>query len=259
MNTIWSEKKQGIKTLYLSRKLRFDDMFFEQYKKAFDLDKDAEIRILEIGCGPGALAEALRRWYPKADITALDRDTNFLSFGKQNVAGVEFVEGDAEHLPFDDDSFDVTISNTVSEHIEPKAFFGEQFRVLKPGGICLCLSARRGISCVAPCLQKMSEDEEKFWKSVAPENETEKYGVCRYPMSEAELPATMEQYGFSKVSTDYAVINLTPDNPKYSMQMAEAMIESMRQTNLEAINAVHSTDEEKAHEAVNAKYDERLR
>ena len=61
MNTIWSEHVQGTMTLYLSRKLRFDDMFFEQYKDVFDLDRNAKLRILEIGCGPGALAEAMHR------------------------------------------------------------------------------------------------------------------------------------------------------------------------------------------------------
>ena len=74
MNTTWSEHVQGINTLYMSRKLRFDDMFFDQYDKNFGLDREKELRILEIGCGPGALAEALKRWYPKAKITAVDRD-----------------------------------------------------------------------------------------------------------------------------------------------------------------------------------------
>ena len=58
MNTIWSEHVQGTMTLYLSRMLRFDDMFFEQYKDVFDLDRNAKLRILEIGCGPGALASS---------------------------------------------------------------------------------------------------------------------------------------------------------------------------------------------------------
>ena len=165
MNTVWSEYVQGIMTLYLSRKLRFDDMFFEQYKKTFDLDRSAGMKILEIGCGPGALAESMHRWYPNAHITAIDRDSNFISFAKENIAGVDFREGDAVHLPFGDDSFDVTISNTVQEHVEPAAFWGEQRRVLKPGGIALCLSARRGLHCVAPCLEK-TEKEIAFWESL---------------------------------------------------------------------------------------------
>ena len=41
MNTIWSEHVQGTMTLYLSRMLRFDDMFFEQYKDVFDLMQKA--------------------------------------------------------------------------------------------------------------------------------------------------------------------------------------------------------------------------
>ena len=32
MNTIWSENVQGIMTLYLSRRLRFNDLFFKEYK-----------------------------------------------------------------------------------------------------------------------------------------------------------------------------------------------------------------------------------
>ena len=133
MNNVWSEHVQGIMTLYLSRKLRFDDIFFEQYKSMFQLDPKSNLKILEIGCGPGALAEALHRWYPKAEITAVDRDSNFISFAQNNISGVTFVEGDATRLPFADDSFDVTISNTVQEHVEPTAFWGEQKRVLKPG------------------------------------------------------------------------------------------------------------------------------
>ena len=40
MNNIWSEHVQGVMTLYLSRKLRFDDHFFEQY----NFDENVSIR-----------------------------------------------------------------------------------------------------------------------------------------------------------------------------------------------------------------------
>ena len=259
MNSIWSDHVQGVKTLYLSRKLRFDDVFFTQYDKIFQLDHNKELKILEIGCGPGALAEALRRWYPKAQITAIDRDSNFIAFAHNNVPGVSFAEGDATQLPFENDSFDVTISNTVQEHVEPTAFWSEQRRVLKPGGVCLCLSARKGIRCTAPCLE-MTGEEKEFWDSISQsEDGPEKYGVCQYPLSEAELPAAMEQHSFMNITTGYAIIDLTPDDPKYSDRMAEAMIEEGRQSSLEAIRSAHSDHADKAISAVNNKYDERLR
>ena len=259
MNNIWSDHVQGVMTLYLSRKLRFDDFFFAQYDKLFNLNHNKELRILEIGCGPGALAEALHRWYPKTKITAIDRDTNFITFAQNNVAGVSFVEGDATFLPFENDSFDVTISNTVQEHVEPTAFWSEQRRVLKPGGVCLCLSARKGIQCTAPCLEMTSEEKE-FWDSLSQTEENlDKFGVCQYPMSEAELPASMEKHGFVNVTTGYAIIDLTPDATKYSKKLAEAMIEEGRQSSLEAIRSAHSNHADKAISAVNNKYDERLK
>lgn len=78
-------------------------------------------------------------------------------------------------------------------------------------------------------------------------------------MTEAEIPASMEKNGFSEVTAGYAVIDLTPDAPKYPPNMAEAMIEAMRQSDLEAILRASSSGAEKAVSAVNAKYGERLR
>ena len=257
--TVWSEHVQGINTLYLSRKLRFDARFFEQYERLFGIDRDKTLRILEIGCGPGAFAESLHRWYPNAEITGIDRDKNFIAFAKAHVPGVAFLEGDAARLPFLDDTFDVTVSYTVSEHVEPNAFFGEQRRVLKPGGVCLCLSARKSIRCTAPCLAPTAE-EKAFWDSIPEEEGSfEQLRVRRFPMTEAELPACMERNGFTDVTTGFAVVDLTPDAPQYPKETAEAMIEAERQNDLEAIRSAHAEHDKAAVAAVNRKYDERLR
>ena len=81
MNTIWSTYVQGIGTLYNTRLLRFSDLFQSKYREAFRIDDKK--RILEIGCGPGALAESLARWYPAAQVYGVDRDSNFIAFAKQ--------------------------------------------------------------------------------------------------------------------------------------------------------------------------------
>ena len=266
MNIIWSKYVQGTKTLFYSRKLRFDDMFAKQYKALFDLNEKESIKILEIGCGPGALAGALHRWYPNAEITAVDRDSEFVRFAKEHEKEIEFMEGDATDLPFEDNSFDVTISNTVSEHIEPSQFYGEQLRVLKPGGICLVLSSRKGINRTPGCITS-NEHEKQFWKKVEQYDDSmEKYSVCKYPMSEAQLPAAMEEYGFNDIRTGYAIIDLTPDDPKFSPALAHDMINSNRYTSLDAIDSVlhtmpeHFTAEEaeEMERLANAKYDTRI-
>lgn len=258
MNNIWSENIQGIKTLYLSRKLRFDDLFRGQYETLFSLDKNKKLRILEIGCGPGALAESLHRWYPNAEIVAIDRDSNFIKYARENISGVNFIEGDATALPFEADTFDVTISNTVCEHIEPTIFYAEQKRVLKDNGVCLVLSQRKGFKQLAECI-KMTEDEKEFWDGITDEeNILEKYAVGKYAMTEQELPLSMEKNGFVNVSTGYAVIDLTPDNPKYTSQMAEAMINAERDSDIEAVQSTKSEQSDRIIEIINEKYDSRI-
>ena len=266
MNIIWSKYVQGTNTLYYSRKLRFDDIFAEQYKRLFALDTKRNLKILEIGCGPGALAGALRRWYPNAEITAIDRDSEFIRFASENELGIYFTEGDATALPFEDNSFDVTISNTVAEHIEPSVFYSEQLRVLKPGGVCLVLSSRRGININPPCIT-FNEFEQQFWKKAEMhDNSMDRFDVCKYPMCEAEMPAAMAKYGFKNISTGYATVDLTPDDPRFTEQLAIDMLNSNRYIAIDAIEAAlqtmpeHFTADEvdEMKRLANAKYDTRI-
>lgn len=267
MNVIWSKFVQGANTLYYSRRLRFSDCFAPQYTDFFSLDKGKELKILEIGCGPGALSGALKRWYPEAEVVGVDRDTEFIRFAGEHEPGVRFVEGDATALPFADASFDVTISNTVSEHVDPLKFYGEQHRVLKPGGICLVLSSCRSINQTPSCL-KTKPLENDFWEKVNQyDNSLERFSVCQYPMTEAELPAAMESHGFSSVITGYATVDLTPDCPKYSCQMAIDMINANRYSTLDAIATAAATAPERFSQdelqevmrLANERFDARLR
>lgn len=266
MNTIWSDYVQKIGTLYFSRTLRFSDEYKEKYMSAFRLDDKK--RILEIGCGPGALTQSLTRWYPNAEIIGIDRDTAFIQFARQQAPDIKFMEADATVLPFEDDLFDVVISNTVQEHIEPSKFFGEQFRVLKPNGICIVLSARKGINIIADCTAQQSSFEYAIWRKVEPfcQNMDQEYHVGQYAMSESELPSVMEKYGFHQISTDYLTVNLTPDNPENSKELAYAMINEQRQTNIDAVNSlthvapgvVKQEEIQEMKKRINARYDKRI-
>lgn len=266
MNTIWSTYVQSIGTLYDSRSLRFSDLFHRKYVDVFAVDDKKSI--LEIGCGPGALAESLARWYPQAQISGIDRDSNFIEFASKKAPHINFLEGDATSLPFENECFDVTISNTVAEHVEPSKFYGEQYRVLKENGVCLVLSARKGINIPAPCIAEESEFEKEIWQRAEKyyAETIQKYEVCAYPQSEAELPACMEKYGFRNVTTDYITVNLTPDNAIYSGEMAHAMINANRRGDLDSIESllhiatdvVSGAEVEELKRLVHAKYDKRI-
>ena len=259
MNTFWSDEVQGKFTLYLSRKLRFNDLFFKDYDRLFKISHSKKIKILEIGSGPGALAEVLKKHYPKAAITAIDRDSSFIEFAKNNISGINFINCDASELPFPSQTFDVAISYTVQEHIDPAIFWGEQKRVLKPGGICLCLSARQSITVKPACLSPTPEEDD-FWRSF-PNDRSEliQLGVGKYRLDESSLPLEMEKHGFTDITTGYVVSDLTPDDPKYSPALAEEMIDAERQADLEAIKSTKSPKANKIAEIVNAKYDRRLK
>ena len=266
MNTIWSTYVQNIGTLYDSRSLRFSDFFQSKYKEIFEIEDKK--KILEIGCGPGAFAESLSRWYRNAEIFGMDRDSNFITFASKKAPQVHFSEGDATELPFEEESFDVTISNTVVEHIEPSKFYGEQYRVLKENGVCLVLSARKGINISAPCIMEESDFEKEIWQRAEKvyDQTREKYKICAYPQNEAEIPLNMEKYGFKNVTTEYVTVNLTPDNPIYPKEMAHAMINANRQGDLDSIESllhvaadvVTELEVEELKRLVNSKYDKRL-
>ncbi len=266
VNRDWSTFIQGIGTLHSSRTLRFSDEFRERYMDAFRIPDGC--RILEVGCGTGALAASLRRWYPAAQITGLDRDSAFVSFARKHCPGVRFLEGDAAALDFPDGSFDVTVSNTVAEHVDPARFFAEQYRVLRLGGVCLTLSARRGIHAPAPCVNGQTDFEREIWDRVSARFDgiEERVGMGRYAMDEREYPRCLEAHGFRNVSTAYLAIALTPDGPDCSRSRARAMIEAERLSALDALSALEaaagdlvSGDELARMRALaNGRFDERL-
>lgn len=77
------------------------------------------------------------RTFLPASYTGLDLNAAGVEFCRErhNVAGLNFVQGDAENLPFPDESFDVVI-NIESSHLYAQfpRFLAEVARVLVPGG-----------------------------------------------------------------------------------------------------------------------------
>ena len=112
------------------------------------LDYDGEGKILEVGCGSGALTIRSALTWPKAKVIGVDHwgavynyskalcEKNAASEGVGKQCG--FVHGDANKLDFPDGSFDAVISNYVYHNImgaDKHALLLESLRVLKKGGV----------------------------------------------------------------------------------------------------------------------------
>jgi demethylmenaquinone methyltransferase/2-methoxy-6-polyprenyl-1,4-benzoquinol methylase len=90
-------------------------------------------RILDVAAGTGTSSAALAR--TGATVIALDFSAGMIDEGRRRHPKIEFVEADAERLPFGDDEFDaVTISFGLRNVEHPKTALAEMYRVLKPGG-----------------------------------------------------------------------------------------------------------------------------
>ena len=266
MNTDWSTYIQGIQTLHCSRTLRFSDRFRDRYMDAFAIGGGGDV--LELGCGTGALLRALHRWYPAARLTGVDRDSAFVFFARTQCPDAEILEGDVQALDLAGGSFDVTISHTVAEHVDPDRFFAEQYRLLRPGGVCLTLSVRRGISAAAPCVEEQTGFERQIWDRVSDRyGQMEKrVGMAQNPMDERQYPLCLERHGFRNVSAAYLTVDLTPDAPSCPPDMARAMIGAERASALDAVASLEAiapdlvTGEELARmrALIGGRYDERL-
>jgi ubiquinone/menaquinone biosynthesis C-methylase UbiE len=89
--------------------------------------------VLEIGSGPGHIAEALTR--TGAVVTGIDFAAAMVEVAKRQYPHITFKEANAEQLPFGADTFDTVVSNFVVHHLaRPDIAFTEICRVLKPGG-----------------------------------------------------------------------------------------------------------------------------
>ena len=105
--------------------------------RAVDFRQFAGKRMLEVGCGLGS--DLLHAASLGANVVGFDLSRRSVGLARRHfaLAGVDgqFVHGDAEGLPFGDDSFDVVYSFGVLHHTpDTQKAIDECLRVLKPGG-----------------------------------------------------------------------------------------------------------------------------
>ncbi len=107
--------------------------------------------ILDVGCGFAAVPIEIAKAFPHSKITGIDLGEPLLNIGHQLIdeAGLEkqinILKGDAQHLVYEDHSFDLVINSFLLHIIEDStAMLNEMERVTKKEGIILMTDLRRG-------------------------------------------------------------------------------------------------------------------
>jgi len=108
------------------------------------LPKERNLKILDVGTGPGFFAILLAR--AGYDVTAVDYTQAMLMEAKKNAGSlaekIHFFRMDAQKLEFPDGMFDVVISRNLTWNLEePQKAYAEWMRVLKEGGRLLNFDA----------------------------------------------------------------------------------------------------------------------
>lgn len=105
-------------------------------------------RVLDVGCGPGWVS--VQYAMGGADVSAVDLTEAAVGIAKKHAAyrGVraDIRQGNAEELPFPDNTFDMVFSSGVLHHTpDTQKAFRETYRVLKPGGHAKITLYRLGV------------------------------------------------------------------------------------------------------------------
>jgi SAM-dependent methyltransferase len=144
-------------------------------------------RVLDVGCGVGVTGiEIVRRF--GCDVTVSDKSQLMLAEARTNVAAagmsgrIEVDWGDIVSLPYDDDTFDVSIIEAVTMFVDRDRAIREVVRVTKPGGRILdhefCWRDRPNLEALEILRQPMmcpgiNFDDVRNWEMLF-----ERHGVC---------------------------------------------------------------------------------
>lgn len=147
-------------------------------------------RVIDIGCGSGTFTELLRN--AGCNVTGLDISTKLVAVGLAKHPGLDLIEGDAENLPFEDNTFDAALLSGLVHHFpDPRRLAAETRRVLRPGGRFMAFDPNR----MNPFMWLYRDPSSPLYSPVGvTENER--------PLLAAETAEIFRQAGF-EVTTDY--------------------------------------------------------
>lgn len=121
------------------------------------------MRLLDCGCGMGALTASLAEYVAPGEVIGIDRDPGQVDVARtwtaqKGIHNVRFEVSNIEHIPYPEASFDAVFALTVLEHVkDPLSVLREMRRLLKPGGVAGIQDPDYGLLTQTPSLPQVDE------------------------------------------------------------------------------------------------------
>lgn len=194
----------------LARTMR-EKRFRGEMLRRVDADLPQGGTVLDVGCGTGTFALALKERRPDAEVIGVDGDAEILTLAraKPGAARVEWREGLAQELPAVTASADVVTTSLVLHHLLPEdkhRALAEMKRVLKPSGRLHVTDWGRPSDPLMGALFYVVQVADGF-------DRTADHRAGRLPAFVAEAGFTqVERYG--RIRTGFGVIDLLTARPQ---------------------------------------------
>jgi SAM-dependent methyltransferase len=137
---------------------RFSEPLAGQLADLAGVRAGSALRVVDVGCGPGAFTAELARRLGAESVAAVDPSPPFVAAARDRLPGVDVRRAAAEDLPYPDDTFDVAVAQLVVHFMaDPVAGLREMARVSRPGGV------------VAACVWDFAGERaplSMFWRAV---------------------------------------------------------------------------------------------
>lgn len=131
-NTHWNDKAEG-----------YDDVMdcdpsLKTLREAVVKNVSQRRKVLDLGCGTGAILKLVERLNANAELTGCDPAPEMLRIAREQIPSAQFVCASAASLPLGDKSFDAVVSCFALHHLTHEAKLvaaREMYRLLEPGGV----------------------------------------------------------------------------------------------------------------------------
>lgn len=126
----------------ISKLIPYYKQMVETIVLAMPFERSAIVKIADLGCGTGTVAQHVYQAFPNAQITCVDLAENMIAMAQKKLAmhgTAQYVVSDFQALAFNDGEFDAIVSSLALHHLatdaDKQSFYRRICRGLRPGGV----------------------------------------------------------------------------------------------------------------------------